>query len=57
MKQDRLFLGPGEHRFQLFAPHHDASEIVLNFGGGYPILDRLDDVLALTRANLFSPRT
>ncbi len=47
MKQDRLFLDAGEQRFQLVAPRHDASEIVFDFGGGHPVLDRLDDVLAL----------
>jgi hypothetical protein len=47
MKQDGLFLGPGRQRLQFFAPHHEASEIVLDFGGRNAVLDRLDDVLAL----------
>jgi len=34
MKQDWLFLGPGEQRFQLFAPQGDAGEIIFDFGGG-----------------------
>jgi hypothetical protein len=34
MKQHRLFLGPGEQRFQLFAPQGDAGEIIFDFGGG-----------------------
>jgi hypothetical protein len=34
MKQHRLFLGPGEQRFQLFAPQSDAGEIIFDFGGG-----------------------
>jgi hypothetical protein len=47
MKQDRLFLGPGEQRFQLFAPQNDAREIVFASDGGHPVLDRLDDVRSL----------
>jgi hypothetical protein len=38
MKQDRLFLGPGEQRFQLFAPQKDAREIVFASDGGTPSL-------------------
>jgi hypothetical protein len=48
MKEHRLFLGAGEQRFQLLAPRHDASEIVFDFGGGHPVLDRLDDVLRIS---------
>ena len=46
MQQHRLFLGPVEQRFQLFAPRRDAGEIVLDLGGRHAVLDRLDQMFS-----------